>query len=101
HGTVEAFGRYRQHSLGDRQRGRVADGGIAHERVDRGPAGVAGADTVAAFGLEVVEEVQYQWRVEETLRRPPAETSSATNATARGAAAVLGGMRSLPTLSTD
>jgi hypothetical protein len=32
--------------------------------VDRGQAGVAGAGCVAAFGLEVVEEVQHQRRVQ-------------------------------------
>ena len=41
-----------------------AQGGVAHERVDRGQAGVAGADAVAALGLQVVEEIQHQWRVQ-------------------------------------
>jgi hypothetical protein len=31
--------------------------------VNRGEPGVTGADTVAAPGLEVIEKVQYQWRV--------------------------------------
>ena len=46
------------------RRGGVAQGGVAHERVDRGQPGVAGADAVAALGLEVVEEVQHERRVE-------------------------------------
>ena len=64
HRPVEAFGRDGQHACGDRQRGRVADGGVAHERVDRGQPGVAGAGAVAAVGLEVVEEVQHERRVQ-------------------------------------
>ena len=64
HGPVEPFGRDGQHSGGDRQRGRVTDRGVAHEGVDRGKPGVAGAGAVAAFGLEVVEEVQHQRGVE-------------------------------------
>jgi hypothetical protein len=42
----------------------VAECGVAHERVDRGEPCVAGPDTVAALGLEVVEEVQHERRVE-------------------------------------
>ena len=64
HRAVEALGRDGQHACGDRQAGGVAQGGVAHERVDRGQAGVAGAGAVAALGFEVVEEVQHQRRVQ-------------------------------------
>jgi hypothetical protein len=64
HRPVEALGRDGQHPPGDRQRGRVPDRGVAHERVDRCQAGVTGPGTVAAHGLQVVEEVQHERRVE-------------------------------------
>ena len=47
-----------------RQRRGVTDRRVAHERVDRGKPGVTGPNTVAALGLEVVEEVQHERRVE-------------------------------------
>ena len=61
---VEALGRDRQDA---RDRGGVlgvAQRGVAEQRVDRGQAGVAGADAVAALVLEVVEERADQRRVE-------------------------------------
>src|SRR5664279_996238 len=63
-GPVEPFGGDRQHPSGDRQRGRVAEGRVSHERVDRGQPGVAGPGSVAAVVLEVFEEVEHQRRVE-------------------------------------
>ncbi len=55
-GLVEAFGRDRQHALDDVGVLGVAQRGVAEQRVDRGEAGVAGPDAVAALGFEVVEE---------------------------------------------
>ena len=43
---------------------RVAQRGVAEQRVDRGQARVAGAGAVAAVALEVVEERADQRRVE-------------------------------------
>jgi hypothetical protein len=61
HGPVEAFWPVSPAPRGDWQAGRVPDGGVAHARVNRRPAGVAGADAVAAFGFEVTEEVQQEF----------------------------------------
>ena len=64
HGPVEPFGWYRQHPCGDRQRCGVAAGGVAHERVDRRQARVAGPGSVAPPGLQVVKEIQDERGVE-------------------------------------
>jgi hypothetical protein len=57
---VQALGGDREDPLGDRHGGRVAEAGVVHEGVDRGQSGVAGADAVAAAGLEVVQEIEHQ-----------------------------------------
>jgi hypothetical protein len=46
-GPVEAFCGDGEDALGDRQRGGIAERGVAHERADPGEAEVAGAGRVA------------------------------------------------------
>ena len=61
---VEAFGRDRQHPGDGLGVFGVGQRGVAEQRVDRGQPGVAGADAVAALGLEMVEEAGDQRCVE-------------------------------------
>ena len=63
-GSIAAFGGDVEHSGDERGVLGVAQGGEAEEAADGGQAGVAGADAVVAFGLEVVEEVADQLGVE-------------------------------------
>ena len=63
-GPVEAFGWDRQHPLDDRGVLRVAQRGVAEQRVNGRQPGVAGPDAVAAVGFQMVEERADQWCVQ-------------------------------------
>jgi hypothetical protein len=54
--ALEAFGRDGEHALDRRGVLRVAQGGVAEQRVDGGEAVVASADAVVAVAFEVVQE---------------------------------------------
>ena len=61
--AVEAFGWDGQDALDDGGVFGVVQGGESEQRVHCGQSGVSGTDTVAAFGLQMVEERPDQGRV--------------------------------------
>ena len=76
-GQIAAFRRYGMDLSGDVQARGHAVLQVAEERLDRGKPRIPGADRVAAFALQGVEEVQYQrcrQVLDHQVARPHAET---------------------------